>query len=162
MLPSLLSASRAACVVFNCFGHVIIIRTTCRYLWLPCGAQTEVLPLVVLDAEQKLSLFRVTLKDGGGVEALLVDSASLQEVQQKAGLKGGTGECVLCVCMCMCVLCVCMCVCACARVCVRRCVRVCVVFVLCAVCVCCVYAVLCVCVLLQHPSVYCAITNPSV
>ena len=146
MLPSLLSASRAACEVFNCFDHVITFCTTCRYLWLPCGAQTEVLPLVVLDAEQKLSLFRVTLKDGGGVEALLVDSASLQEVQQKAGLKGGTGECVLCVCMCMCVLCVCMCVCACARVCACVGVCVCVLCLCCVLCVCVVCMLCCVCV----------------
>ena len=144
----------------NCLLRYSTLTTTAyRYLWLPCAAQSEVLPLVVLDVEQKLSLFRVILKDGGTVDAVVMDSLSVQEVQREVGLHGGTGvrACVCacvraCVCvrvcarMCVCV-CVCVCLCVCVCVCVCACVCVCGVYMCVHVCVCvCVHVCVCVCV----------------
>ena len=63
----------------------------CRYLWLPCGAPSDVLLLVVLDVEQKLSLCCITLKGSDTVEAVVVGSVSVLEVQQNVGLHRGSG-----------------------------------------------------------------------
>ena len=59
--------------------------------------------------EQKLSLCRVTLKGSDTVEAVVVGSVSVLEVQQNVGLHRGSGVCV-CVCVRACVhVCACLC-----------------------------------------------------